>query len=399
MVPADTAFKNNPFVDGSLVRYTPTLDDSDDGATVLIADVPERPLARSLVDASLLAHLLVNKFDYHMPFYRQEIEADREGCPTSRTNMIRWQFEAGTLAVRIADAAWKDALEHRSWFGMDATGMAIQSEDKYRYSHVFVLVAPGESSLYRCLPTYDHATVEKLYGGYKGTIVADASANHNVLFGPGKAREAGCWSHARKPFVKAFKAGEGKSAAFVLKTIQSLFRIERTIKSLTPEDRLKVRQRESAPLVEALLKWAEVELVLAPKDSHLHAGLVYLHNQQQALREFLRNGEIPIHNNASERAARRIVKGRMNWLAHGSDEHAKRACAVISLIASCEEIGLDPEFYLQEVLTVAPSWPIHRMLELTPKHWVATRQRLIAEGRLKYIDLAKVLGSRLTSGR
>jgi len=396
-VPVDTACKSNPFLDGALVRYTPaSTDDGDGGGAVLIADVPERPLARSLVDASLLAHLLVRKFDYHVPFYRQEIEASRQGCPNSRTNMSRWQFEAGSLAMRIADAAWQDALETRLWFGTDATGIAIQAEDKYRYGHVFVLVAPGDGVLYRYAPTYDSATVEKLYGGYTGTIVADASANHNILFGPGKAREGGCWSHARKPFVNAFKAGEGKSAAFAVKTIQGLFRIEKKIALLPPEERLKVRQRDAAPLVDALFEWAERELLLAPNDSLLRKGLVYLHNQRDALREFLRNGEIPIHNNASERAARHVVCGRKNWLSHGSDDHAMRACAITSLIVSCEMHGLDPEFYLQEVLTVAPSWPICRMLDLTPKHWVATRQRLIAEGRLKYIDLAQVTGSRLT---
>jgi len=60
---------------------------------------------------SLLARLLVHKLDYHMPFYRQEIEADRQGCPNSRTNMCRWQFEAGGVLMSIADAAWKDALQ------------------------------------------------------------------------------------------------------------------------------------------------------------------------------------------------------------------------------------------------------------------------------------------------
>jgi hypothetical protein len=396
MVPADTAFKTNPFVDGALVRYTPPSTDDDDRGAVLIADVPERPLARSLVDASLLARLLVHKLDYHMPFYRQEIEANRQGCPNSRTNMCRWQFEAGGLARRIADAAWQEAIDHRSWFGMDATGIAIQDVDKYRYGHVFVLVAPGDSVLYRYAPTYDGATVEKMFGGYKGVIVADASANHNGLFGPGKAREGGCWSHGRKPFVKAFKAGEAKSA-FALQIIQRLFRIEKKIALLPPDERLTIRRRDSAPLVEDLFEWAERELPSAHEDSFLRKGLVYLHNQREALHEFLRNGEIPIHNTASERAARHVVKGRSNWLAHGSDDHAERACALTSLIVSCQVHGLDPELYLQEVLTVAPSWPVHRMLELTPKHWVATRQRLIAEGRLKYIDLAAIAGSRLIS--
>jgi hypothetical protein len=79
----------------------------------------------------------------------------------------------------------------------------------------------------------------------------------------------------------------------------------------------------------------------------------------------------------------------------GSDDHAEHTCALYSLIASCEQHGLDPEFYLQEVLTVAPSWPASRVIELSPKYWVQTRQRLIREGRLRYIDLGAITGSRL----
>ncbi len=395
-VPADTGFKSNPFVDGAIVRYVPDCSDSvADDCAVFVAPLAERPIARSMVDAGLLAHLLVGKLDYHTPYYRQELKSARMGYPISRTNMVRWQFEAGTVARRIADAMWHEALA-RSWIGMDATGTAIQDQPEYRYGHVFVLVAPGDSVLFRYTPKYDADTVRKLFGGFTGTIVADASANHNVLFGPGKATEGGCWAHARKPFVKALRAGEGKDAAFALQTIQALFRIEQTIALASPEARLEVRRRESAPLVDALYEWVDKRLPeVRNDDTVVRKGLVYLNNQRVALRAFLSNGEIPIHNNASERALRRIVKGRMNWLSHGSDEHAHCAYAISSLIASCSLHGLDPELYLQEVLTVAPSWPVSRMLELSPKNWVATRQRLIADGRLTYLDLARIAGARI----
>jgi hypothetical protein len=240
--------------------------------------------------------------------------------------------------------------------------------------HVFVLVAPGDGVLFRYTPKYDGPTVEKLFGGYQGTLVTDASANHNGLFGPGKAREAGCWSHARRRFFKAYKAGAGEPAAFALQTIQALFRIEVEIALCSPDERLAARESRSAPLVETLFTWVEEQLARVPKHAPLREGLVYLHNQREALRPFLSNGEIPIHNNACERALRRIVKGRQNWLFHGSDEHARRACALSSLIASCQMHGLDPEFYLQEILTVAPSYPLSRMLDLSPKNWVATRK-------------------------
>lgn len=394
---ADPTCKHNPFVDGAIVYYTPKLPVADAAlAPVLIAPVPERPIHGSLVDASLLAHLFVHKFDYHTPFFRQEIEARRQGCPNSRTNMVRWQFDAGSVLMSIADAAWNDALK-RSWIATDATGTAIRAKEKLRHGHIFVLVAPGDSVLFRFSDKYDHDTMQELFGGYEGTVVADASSTNNVLFGPGKAREGGCWSHARKPFFKAFKAGEKELPAFALKIIQDLFRIEERLAIFTPEARLEARQRESAPLVDALFTWVDAQWPkLVDGDSLTRKGLVYLRNQREALREFLRNGEIPIDNNACERALRRVVKGRKNWLSHGSAEHAQRACAISSLIASCEVHGIDPEFYLQEVLTVAPSWPAHRVLELAPKHWIATRQRLIAEGRLRYLDLAQVTGSRLT---
>jgi len=397
-VPDDTGFKSNPFVDGAIVRYTPEQADAEaDGCAVFVAPIAERPIARSMVDASLLAHLLVGKLDYHTPYYRQEVQTARMGYPVSRTNMARWQFEAGAVARRITDAMWHEALA-RSWIGMDATGTAIQDEPEYRYGHVFVLVAPGDSVLFRYTPKYDSETVRELFGGFTGTIVADASANHNVLFGPGKATEAGCWAHARRPFVQALRAGEGKDAAFVVQTIKALFRIEQTIALASADKRIEVRQKESAPLVDALYKWLDKRLPeVKDDDSFVRKGLVYLNNQRAVLREFLSNGEIPIHNNFSERSLRRIVKGRANWLKHGSDEHAICACAISSLIASCPLHDLDPELYLQEVLTVAPSWPLTRMLELSPKNWVATRQRLIAEGRLSYIDLAHVTGSRIAS--
>ena len=78
-----------------------------------------------------------------------------------------------------------------------------------------------------------------------------------------------------------------------------------------------------------------------------------------------------------------------------SDDHAEHSCALVSLLASCDPHRLDPEFYLQEVLTVAPTWPRSRALELSPKYWVQTGQQLIRDGLLRYIDLARITGSKL----
>ncbi len=394
-VPADPSFRSNPFVDGAIVRFFPQASPTDEPApAVLIAPAPSRPIDRGMADPSLLAHLLVDKHDRHLPYYRQEAEFERFGWPIPRANMTRWQHECGMLVRPLVDQMWEQALA-RSWFAMDATGTAIRGSPQYVRGHIFVLIAEAESVLFRFAPEYDAKTVNQLFGGHAATILSDASANHNILFKDGSNREASCWAHARRRFVAAFRAAEGAEPAQVLQIIQALFRTERELAGLSPTGKLEVRQLKSAPLVDELLARAAVRRNELPDDSLTRKGFVYLDNQSASLREFLVNGEIPIHNNACESELRRPVKGRMNWLFHGSQDHARSAAAILSLVASAELHGLDPEFYLQELLTVLPEYPARRVLDLAPVNWVQTRRRLIEAGQLRYIDLARVTGSRL----
>lgn len=403
VVPEDASFRHNPFVDGAIVRFFPEAlgsceplasDDLPPTSPVAVAPAPVRPVERGVADPSLLAHLFVDKLDRHLPYYRQEAELERFGWPVPRVNMARWQFECGQLVRPLTDAMWQQALA-RSWFAMDAAATAIRGSPRYERAHIFVVVAETQSVLFRFSSTYDGATVQQLFGPSTATILADASANHNCLFGPGKATEAGCWAHARRPFVTAFRAGEGAEPAAVLQSMQTLFRIEREIAPLEPAERLEVRRQRSAPVVDELLARAAVRRIELPADSLTRKGFVYMDNQKAALRAFLDNGELPLSNNLSERELRRFVKGRVNWLFHNDPEHAQSACTLASLIASAELHGLDPELYLQEVLTVLPAYPVRRVLELSPENWLATRERLLSEGHLAYLDLARISGSRL----
>ena len=89
--------------------------------------------------------------------------------------------------------------------------------------------------------------------------------------------------------------------------------------------------------------------------------------------------KLPLDNTRSERALRKIVVGRKAWMFYGSDTHAEAAAAIFSVIASCRLHRLDPCTYLDELLRVLPYWPRERYLELSPRHWSATRARLRPE--------------------
>jgi transposase len=111
--------------------------------------------------------------------------------------------------------------------------------------------------------------------------------------------------------------------------------------------------------------------------SSSNIALGYTFRQSAALKRFIDDGRLPIDTNASERALRIISTGRKNWLFFGSDDHAQAAANLLSLIASCQLNGLDPELYLAEFIHVMPYWPRERYLELAPAYWTWTRGRLV----------------------
>ena len=114
----------------------------------------------------------------------------------------------------------------------------------------------------------------------------------------------------------------------------------------------------------------------APR-SRAARALGYAANQETELLAVLLNIDLPLDNTRSERALRKIVVGRKNWLFYGSDGHAEGAAAIFTLIATCRLHRIEPQQYLDELMRVLPYWPRDRYLELAPQNWVATRARLV----------------------
>ena len=133
------------------------------------------------------------------------------------------------------------------------------------------------------------------------------------------------------------------------------------------------------PLVDDFFAWARAARDNTPGRNLATKALGYALNQEVELRRVLDDGDLPLDNTRAERALRKIVVGRKNWMFYGSDTHAEAAAAIFSLIASCRLHTLDPFTYLDEVMRVLPYWPKDRYLELAPTHWRATRARLLPE--------------------
>ena len=121
--------------------------------------------------------------------------------------------------------------------------------------------------------------------------------------------------------------------------------------------------------------WCEVESARVLDETPISKAIQYARNQEEALRRFLEDGRIPIHNNLSERELRREAVGRKNWLFLGSDDGGEVNATFVTLIASCRHHGIDPAEYLRDLFCLIPGWKVSRVLELAPLNWKATCQR------------------------
>jgi transposase len=335
----------------------------------------ELPIPRGLAGPGLLADTIVRRWQDHLPLHRLERIYGREGFPLARSTVCSWHQAVAALAAPLVKAMLEDALSNSPYLCVDATGVLVQDVEKCRRGHFFVMVAPSRHVLFQYSATHDGKAVDNLLDNYQGFLVADAHSVYEHLYADGVVIEVACWAHARRYFFKSLDT-DGPRARHALGLIQALFKLEREWASLSPDEKLRLRQGKSKPIVEAFFRWCDDEALKVLDETPISKAIGYARNQREALCRFLADGRLPIHNNSSENALRRQALGRKNWLFLGSDGGGEVNATLVSLLASCEMHHLEPLGYLRDMLCLLPSWPIHRVLELAPASWSKTLENI-----------------------
>ena len=133
-----------------------------------------------------------------------------------------------------------------------------------------------------------------------------------------------------------------------------LYAIERKAKNLSFDNRLKERQEQAKPLLDAFFAWAKTLGNIAPK-SKLGKAIYYLTEEEPYLRRYIEDGRMEIDNNRAERSIKPFVIGRKNWLFANTPSGAKASATIFSIIETAKENGLDPYGYLKYIFTKAPN--------------------------------------------
>jgi transposase len=351
---------------------------------VVQAPAPERLIKGGLPTEAMVASVLVGKYAWHLPLYRQAQMLATQGLDLKRSILAFWVgyaaaelkpvwlrlreliLASGKIAVDETIAPvldpgrgrtkqgyfWAMARDDRPWGGPEPPAIA--------YSY-----APGRGAV--------HAL--KLLDDYRGIVQCDGYAAYKTIVAaaPGEAITlAFCWAHLRRRFFDLAKGGDAPIANEALERIAALYAIEKTIRGRSADERRAVRQNKSKPLVVALRAWFEYQLTLVSGKAPIADEIRYGLNHWDGLIRFLDDGRIELDTNIVERGIRPIVLNRKNALFAGHDEGAENWACIASLIETCKLNGVDPQAYFADVLSkLVNLWPASRLDELMPWAWAA----------------------------
>ena len=208
--------------------------------------------------------------------------------------------------------------------------------------------------LYDYRPNRKAENAENFLKEFKGYLHTDGYKAYRSI---DDVTIVGCWAHARRRFCEALEIlpeeqRKDSTAAIGLDYCGKLYAIEKKTKDERPENRLKERQEQAKPLLDAFFAWAKSLRNIAPK-SKLGKAVNYLIEEETYLRRYIEDGRLEIDNNRAERSI--FVIGRKNWLFANTPSGAKASATAFSIIETAKENGLDPYEYLKYVFTKAPN--------------------------------------------
>lgn len=336
---------------------------------------PANVLEGSLADVSFLAGMLIDKFCYHLPLYRQHQRLAMGGITVSRSTLTNLVERSARLLKPIYDAQLKHLLQSKI-LAMDETPIKAGrgKPGKMKQAWFWPVYGQDDEVCFIFADSRGSKVVTKALGEYfDGTLVTDGHSAYTSYAKKHPAvTHANCWAHARRKFEAALK-DDPKAADQALELIGQLYRAEKQIrqKGLQGDKKLDWRTKHSLPIVKRFWAWCDQQRqrMDMAKSSPLLKALGYVYGRQAALEVFLGDPDIPIDTNHLERALRPIPMGRKNWMFSWTEVGARHIGVIQSLLVTCRLHEVDPYAYLVDVLQRVGDHPASGVEDLVPRNW------------------------------
>ena len=346
---------------------------------IVQAPVPVKAITRGKATFATLAHVVVSKFDHHLPLYRQAEMMAAQGIDIDRSTLAGWAAQASRLLDPIITRIREEGLKASKIHSDDTpVPMLVPGKGKTAQARLWVYAVDDRASgatspamlWYKFTADRSGIHPQTELKDFTGLLQADGYAGYEKLYTSKRIKEVACWAHFRRKIFEQHQTSPTPLTTDLLQRIAGLYRIEEDVRGQPPDIRRQHRQDHSKPQVEALRSVIDDALRRLSPKSAMAKALTYGRKRWVALTLFLDEGMAEMDNNIAERAMRPVAVGRKNWLFAGSKAGGERAAAIYSVIETCKLNGVEPQAFIADVIEkIAGDWPASRWDELMPWNW------------------------------
>ena len=328
---------------------------------------PKKLLPGSLVSPSLAAAVLNGKYVNAVPLYRLEKEFERYGLAITRQNMANWVIRLGESCFGPLYDYLHTLLYRYPVIQADETPVLVNKDGRPAGSKSWMwvyrsgcLYQKEQVILYEYQKTRNASHPRKFLKDYNGICVTDGyQAYHTLEKEKEDLKIAGCWVHCRRKFAEALEVipkelRKQSVLDLLMSQIRAIYREEGKLSALSADERGEKRQLVVKPLVDAFFAYVKQNSGRVSKSGKAGEAFTYALNQEPYLRVFLENGDVPMDNNASERAIRGFCIGKKNWEMIDTVHGASASAIIYSISETAKANGLKPYEYFEYLLTEIP---------------------------------------------
>ncbi len=336
----------------------------DNDGTIVKADRPPDLFRNSIATPSLVSSIMTGKYLNHLPLQRQSDCFKSNGIKLETNTMANWMINAADDYLSIIYDELHKHLYDSKVVHADETPFEVIKDGRPAGSKSYMWVyRNGTCDDKHPVVIYDYQATRKtdhpaeFLKDYSGILVTDGyQVYHSLEKRRADLKVAGCWVHAKRKFAEYVKAIGDKDLEGIIATeatnrISELFHLDNKLDDLPKKEREKQRQSIIKPKVDDFFTWAKESLLKVPADGNTARGLNYCINQEQFLRVFLDNGDVPMDNNRAEQAIRPFTVGRKNWVNMYSENGAQSSAVIYSLVETAKANNLRVHEYLELLLS------------------------------------------------